>query len=246
MDLPPDIWFSEPGRREFLARRLQVADTPDCATFREWCDRSALSPLLTQEIVRLFDGGMAPDAARLSGVTIEDLLTYVYASHEFYNRYYLQYFEHFASHLLPSLHAGPAGDRVARMLTRLPALFRRHMQEEESSFLPYVRFLKLEAEFPRFSAAQRFALLKRSPLASAQHADEEEHRLLALLLRSVYRIRGGDRQFHFPWERMRRLLADFRTDLHIHAFIEEEVLLPRALCLEDAVSARLAEEGLRN
>lgn len=246
MDLPPDIWFSEPGKREFFSRRLQVQNGADCASFSEWCGRSALSPLLAGEIVRLFGGESEPDAQRLATVSVDELLTYVRTSHTFYNCYYLQYFDHFAADLIPALGSGGEVSRLSCGLIRFSALLRRHMLEEEQGFLPYVGFLTLEAAHPRFSAAERFALLKRSPLGDAEHADEEEHCLLAHILRSVHRICRREPQFFFPWERLRRMVTDLRTDLNIHAFIEEKVLLPRALKLEEQVAERLRRDGERN
>jgi regulator of cell morphogenesis and NO signaling len=114
-----------------------------------------------------------------------------------------------------------------------------HIEEEEVMLLPYIDFLQ-NASLNGFDQHTFFAKTRCYSLSNflEDHDDPDE---------DLQRVRLSILQYHppatnqTPYRILLSQLGDFEKDLAVHALIEEQVLIPRALQLEKNLSSKFQE-----
>lgn len=119
-----------------------------------------------------------------------------------------------------------------------------HVREEEEKFLPYVALLGQAHRNPQHFSSYITTCNNYSvrQFLDGHHDTEDELAGIRSIIRqytppptnqSLYRI-------------LLLQLQTFEQDLHVHAQMEEEVLIPKALELEKSLTLKITEAGQRN
>ena len=111
----------------------------------------------------------------------------------------------------------------------------RHIQIEEKSVLPYIRLL-LEAKAKGYDSQTFTTVSKNYSLRKfiESHADTEGD---LQQIREVIQNYSPLHTNQTPYRILLTQLQLFETDLSVHAIIEDRVLIPRAIELEDTIFA---------
>ncbi len=114
-----------------------------------------------------------------------------------------------------------------------------HMQKEEIVLFPYIRNLAAVSKTGGAPIRPAFSTVRR-PIAmmEAEHASSGE------ALAFIRRVTGGYIPPPDACETYRvtlRELEEFEKDLHQHVHLENNILFPRAIALEDEISSRTNE-----
>jgi len=111
-----------------------------------------------------------------------------------------------------------------------------HMMKEEQILFPYVTHLEESDSRRQAVAAPRFGTIE-NPVRMMMH----EHESAGAVLRSMRQKTGN---YSLPngacagYETLFNALQDFEQDLHQHIHLENNILFPRALALEEKMRAR--------
>jgi regulator of cell morphogenesis and NO signaling len=105
-----------------------------------------------------------------------------------------------------------------------------HIQREDDYVFPYVHQLLKSGEFG--GVIRPGAMLNGwSSLASFLQAHTDTEKELREV-REIIRVYAAKETMSHPYELLLTQLSLLEADLHVHALIEDEVLIPRALELE--------------
>ena len=169
---------------------------------------------------------------------VEMIVDYIQRTHVFYFEKKLPEIEQ--SILLLSGHY----DSHHPILVALQNFFHRyvqdlseHIQAEEHLLLPYIKVLqeaeKTPAHFSRFLLARRDYSIAR--FLSEHHDTEDELKDI----RQTIRLYDPPQTNESLYRILLTQLQAFEQDLCVHAHIEEEVLIPKALHMEKELNAQL-------
>lgn len=209
-------------------------------SLQELCQAKKLEP---QYVVRLLQETHLPSVTpirKLKNTSLETLIGYLKHQHLFFLHKKMPFLMHIIEHL-------PEKNKLAGDLQLLFPLFVedfiRHIHDEEDQLFFYILSLQ-KANKSRdlrklYEITQKYSL-QDFALAHDTHDDEMEgirqltqhyqiHEDFSLHLKVVY--------FH---------LQDFEKHLQQHAFIENEILFPKGLVLENAIKAKIKEESQWN
>jgi regulator of cell morphogenesis and NO signaling len=112
-----------------------------------------------------------------------------------------------------------------------------HIEMEENFLFPHINFLQTAKE--GFSAIETKRKLKNfsAQKFTADHNDESEKQLSELF--DILDYLFPQTNFLSPVSVLKQQLRCFEKDLHIHALVEDEVLMPKVLVLEKNLIATL-------
>ena len=120
-----------------------------------------------------------------------------------------------------------------RFFTSFRNLLTEHIAEEEQDLFPYIDLLLKNTEGQGGTRAQ---LLEQNPLkVIAEHNDSLEQDLKRFI--EALETMNPAMQDHFDFRMLITRLNLFELDLRIHGRLEDEVLVPRALQLQQEVLA---------
>jgi regulator of cell morphogenesis and NO signaling len=106
-----------------------------------------------------------------------------------------------------------------------------HMQKEELVLFPFIKKLKAATKEKTEIAAAHFGTVK-NPITVM----EKEHELAGTLMEEIYLLSNS---FTLPdwacnsYKLLYNSLAEFREDLHRHIHLENNILFPKAILLEE-------------
>ena len=109
-----------------------------------------------------------------------------------------------------------------------------HMQKEELVLFPFIKKLKAESKTKTEIAAAHFGTVK-NPIRMM----EIEHELAGSLIEQIYLLSN---YFALPdwacnsYKLLYNSLSEFREDLHRHIHLENNILFPKAIALEEKFS----------
>ena len=198
--------------------------------FDEACRAASADP---SEVARALDAlpPATPASDDPAGWSPDALVDHIVSTHHRYVRASLPVI---AAHLdaLIAAHGGrhPELRRVAAHFARLSADLEQHMAKEEQVLFPYVRELAMAAP-----GGRRF----RSPFGTVENPIrmmEREHRDAGDEMRVIRELTGG---YQAPpdgcttYQVCMAELEQFEHDLHRHVHLENNVLFPKAIDLEN-------------
>ena len=200
--------------------------------FVEACRNVGATPdAVMQKIDGILDGSAASDNESFSKMELSDLIDYILDKHHVYTREEM-------SHLTPLMAkvASRHGDHSPYLL-ELKDLFQAlcddlepHMVKEERVLFPYIQNLEhsysnhLNVAFPPFGTVQH-------PVSMMSVEHEEVGEILV-------KMRGVTDDYTLPAEAcpsftaLYHRLGEFERDLHQHIHLENNLLFPRAIELE--------------
>jgi regulator of cell morphogenesis and NO signaling len=203
-------------------------DTP----FADACRRVGVSPELVEQEISIIQDNIAVDKSEsLAQLPLSDLVSYILDKHHVYTKQEIE-------HLTPLI------EKVARRhgehnpnLFELKRVFQQicedlgpHMMKEEMVLFPYIQELESNLAKQLAAPAPHFGTV-RNPLRMMT----VEHEVVGDLL---VRIREITNDFDLPegacpsFTALYLRLADLERDLHQHIHLENNVLFPRAIELE--------------
>lgn len=222
-----------------LARLFEKIGIDYCcggkATLAEACRRTTLSLDALLELIQ--QGSQSPSSEEESAISQMDvlaLLDHIERKHHTFTREELERAERLMTKVLHA-HSDrhPELRELAQLLEELTQELAVHMQKEERILFPYLRAL---------AAAQKASLpLGRPAFQSALNpirVMHQEHDAAGLYLQRLRELTGDFLPPADACPTFRALyesLAALRADLHQHIHLENNVLFPRAVPLEQRV-----------
>jgi len=184
-------------------------------------------------------------ASEFETFNIELIVDYIQRTHVFYiqnklpeiGRSILQLDKYYkSSHpLLSKLHS---------FFNRYYYEFKEHLYEEESRLLPYIVMMR-EAESTHKSFSKFVVQMEKYSISKfmAGHNDTEDE---LVEIRKIIRMYAPTSNSQIQYNTLISQLTTFEQDLHVHALLEEQVLIPKALKLETFLYARIELNGKLN
>lgn len=215
-----------------------------CHGGRSLLEACSAAHVSVESVVRMLDGSrvVAAEAAPLtdwSREPLERLIRHIVDRHHAYTRDVLEQ----VRTLLPKVEQvhGAAHTELTTLHDAFDALHAElmpHMAKEEQVLFPYVVYLE-RAVTAHEPPPEAFFGTVRNPILMMM----QEHDVAGNLLRRLRDVAGN---YMLPgeacrsWEQVYQALPALERDLHQHIHLENNVLFPRAVALEDtAMSSRL-------
>lgn len=181
-----------------------------------------------------------PDVRKLKKASIEGILSYLKHQHIVF----LQKKIPFVAHLIEKLSKKDASNNqlVVDLQIMFPLFaedFIRHIHEEEDTFFYYISALLKSSPQKLYELQQKFSI-QSFALAHDTHDDEMQG------------IRQLTKNYQLPLGASLHLkvvywnLEDLEKQLQMHAYIENEILFPKALVLENKVKNEWIEQSKWN
>ena len=165
------------------------------------------------------------------------LIAHIIQKHHYFVRRELRRIEPLLARVISTHGQGhPELLEVQRQFRALGDELIQHMMKEEQILFPYITHLEESENRRQPAAAPRFGTVE-NPIRMMRH----EHESAGSALRN---IRAHTADYRLPagacagFETLYSALQDFEQDLHQHIHLENNILFPRALELEEKMRAR--------
>lgn len=200
----------------------------------EICKARNLDADFLVQVLHLFEGGALPDPQLLQAFPLPVLVDYLQRTHDYYLSKRLPEIELGVYNLLMDSRQDP---QFRKMLANFYTGYRKilfdHIHEEEFTLFPYIHRL-INA-----SKARSYDICDHIPAGYSiqqfihQHDDQAEQELFKMK-KSILGFQDVSPSLS-PYRVFINQIEAFEQDLIIHAFIEDEVVIPLALALEQQV-----------
>lgn len=210
-----------------------VSDSP----LADICVSRNLNADFLVEILRMFDGDSLPDPQLLQVFPLPVLVDYLQRTHEYYLSKRLPEIELGVYNLImdPSKDAG-----FRKMLANFYTGYRKtlfeHIHEEEFTLFPYIRRLINAGKALQFDICDHVPAGYSIQQFIHQHDDTAEKELHEM--KQAILSHQDSSPTLSPYRVFINQIDAFEKDLMIHAFIEDEIMIPIALKLEAAIQSR--------
>jgi regulator of cell morphogenesis and NO signaling len=213
---------SENRELEPIIERLGFTGKLKEGTIKEACECNLLDADFVVEILKTFDDTGYFPKEELLEFPLNYILDYLRKTHQFYlNKKIpeieqsLQYFKRYFSD----------GDASQVLLSELFLAYKKnlagHIRYEEEKLFPYIESL-LKNEVPLNYSISKF-------IAEHHNVEEDLSRIRAVIVKHSVALDS------MPYRIFLHQLNAFQMDLYKHALVEDEVLIPKALALENEV-----------
>ncbi len=206
-------------------------------TLRQACAEKGIDPAMVNRELQQVETDGGPDSFRPGEWDLDILAGFIVNNHHRYVRRMLPTLQ---SHLakIVSVHGArhPELSAIADRFQSVTDELTGHMQKEELVLFPYITSLVAASRNGSPATRPMFATIRR-PIQKmeAEHASAGD---------SFSFIRNASEGFHPPQDACEtyrvtyRELEDFERDLHRHIHLENNILFPRAIELEDEIFSR--------
>lgn len=211
----------------------------------ERLDTSALSPNpgsdgielnheLVELILDLYDNDAEADffQEKLRKFSLEEIVTYIHASHRYYLTKKIPELEQSLLHIFSKY------GQTHQLLASLALFFNqyknklvRHFTLEEKHILPYIQRL-IDASKGRLTVDEQKDLLENSSIAAFQEGHDEVEEELKEVSVIIHNYVEKDQQPPLPYRIFLNQVELFELELRKHQIIEDHVLVPLAEELE--------------
>lgn len=231
IDIPMASLVQNPKLQILIQDKFQVQPEEYAFTYRQLASDKSISIGLAEALFSLYEEEHTLDLSLLENCTLDELTYFLQKSHAYYLEKKLPELEQSAMQVLEN--CGESHETIAQLCFMFNAFRKKleaHFRYEDRVFFPYVHELLLlqtqpenehlrEMIFARFSG-QQF-------IEKHEHIEEELHSVSAF-------IRSNSQASYLPmaYRIFLNQLHFFEIDLNHHALIEDEVLLPKVLELE--------------
>ncbi|MCS6968965.1 MAG: iron-sulfur cluster repair di-iron protein [Cytophagales bacterium] len=226
------IDFCQHGHQtlEAICRQKRISTIP---ILKEW------------ESMRQQERVFAPDL--LKNYAVDAIIDYLKNAHRIFMRRRLPYMQH----LVENARADSLSPKMQEILNDLKVAFPlfaedfiRHILEEENSTFKYILLLD-DALYHRGGLGKAFFAMQKHTMQSIaikHHHDDDEMQGI----RELTHHYATDSHTPLVVRVLYSELQRFEKELQIHAAIENRILLPKALVLEDKVKRLLQEKAALN
>ncbi|MBW7889032.1 MAG: iron-sulfur cluster repair di-iron protein [Bacteroidetes bacterium] len=206
-------------------------------TIEQACAEKGLDAASIINELSAVSAGAAADYSRFTEWPLDFLSMYIIINHHTYVRNVLPtLFAH--TQKVSTVHGAnhPEVVKIAEIFDRVAADLQKHMQMEEQILFPYIRQL--------LDAQQGKRMLTRAPFGSIVNpirTMEEEHQVSG---DDMYEIRRLSSDYVPPEDSCMTYrisfqeLQEFERDLHQHVHLENNILFPKAIQLEEELFAK--------
>lgn len=213
--------------------------------FNEACKKSNVDSRFVMAIYKAFDNEQYFPVKELQDFPIRTLIEYLIKTHLYYLNSKLPKLEKLLDALITSYgNSELMLFKVKDFFTDYRKNLIHHIHGEERRLFPYI--LKLISAAENINTPYKLhTLLENDSLSKfTDDHDHVEHELneLGRRIRNFAQVNNHRVQVALILDELRQ----FETDLALHGRLEDEVLLPRALQLEDAVKAKLQSLCVNN
>lgn len=188
-------------------------------------------------VLKLFEAEFQPKRLDVGVVDLDVLVDYLQRSHRYYLDVIIPELTHLLQHLqevsngsFPLLHALPAFWRSYRMELH------SHFRQEDEGLFPYVKKLQHRMKHPLLGLFTH-DLLNYDLSAFQEEHHDETHELGEI--RKLILLSNAHDELPFPYRILLNKMTLFERDLHLHARLEDEVLIPRLRAIENQLKLRL-------
>jgi regulator of cell morphogenesis and NO signaling len=204
-------------------------------TVAEVCQQKGIDPgKLASELKALEQPSGGGDTYDINQWPLPLLIDYIVGIHHRYVRETMPRISEYAQKVARVHgHAWPENVEIANIFTALHHELHSHMMKEEEVLFPYIKRLSEASERHHPSPAAPFGTVG-NPIRMMESEHEEAGEAMAS-------IRRLSRDFHPPeaacntYRVLYKLLEEFESDLHRHVHLENNILHPRALALEQSL-----------
>lgn len=176
--------------------------------------------------------------ARLQRMSPAELCNYLMKTHHHYSQRMLPVIEHHIQQTALIHHKQyPQLLLLDKLFATFKSEFLSHIRYENEVVFNYIK--KLEKFTIRFSNAVLVELKDFSLgdfILKHHHDDDDMHNIRKLL--SNYEVQADD---HLAYKVLMHELKSFESDLIAHSLIEEDILIPRAVKLEERLQVRVQD-----
>jgi regulator of cell morphogenesis and NO signaling len=199
-------------------------------TVKEACADKGLDVTKIEHELQLTDKNVNTRPIPYNEWKLDFLADYIINTHHYYIRKSLPEIRSYAAKV-----AQVHGDRhpelqtIHMLVEKLHTDLSAHLEKEEKILFPYIKELVATPESARLSQSSNFGI--QHPIADM----EREHETAAEILAG---IRSLSNNYTLPADAcasyglLYRMLDEFENDLHLHVHLENNILFPKALLLE--------------
>lgn len=215
-------------------------------TLAQACQAAGVPTDAVLASLRRTESEIAPEEwAHWERATLHQITGFIRHHHHEYARRAIQEIRGAAPALLAAhAKAHPELERIAAMFGLMAQEMLFHLAKEEHGLFPRIERLEsISRGETSASAAQAAAAAPRAREQATIRVMMEDHGASGAMMKE---IRGLSGDFIPPpdadaaWRRWYRQMAEFERDLHRHVHLENNILFPRALRLEEQVRLRPA------
>ena len=205
-------------------------------TVSEVCRKKGLSfDLLANELQKIEDDAVGSEPHDANTWDLDVLVEYVVNVHHKYVRANIPLLKEFTTKVARVHgHANPEVTRIATFFAELAAELELHMMKEERILFPYIKQM---VEDQKRNAPRQYA-----PFGSVQNPVrmmEHEHDRAGSIMREIRQASQGFTPPEHACTTYRVSyfkLEEFEADLHRHIHLENNILFPKAIALEQRLS----------
>lgn len=185
------------------------------------------------EILKVFYDSSYFPKTQLRSFPVDVILDYLHRTHRYYIRKKLTEIEQAIMHSFPEK---AIADFLQTFFLKIKKRLIEHIGEEERILFPYIKALgkldKGNISVEDFKAHYPVFTIKKY---AEEHDDEVEQEILSVR-EYIIRAHSGVEEL-FPYRILLNKLDSFEKELRVHALIEDEVLVPKALEMEKRLLA---------
>ena len=201
-------------------------------TLEAACEKKGLSLDAVQQALQDAEQSPADSSMRSTAWSLDFLADYIVNEHHSYVRESLPILQEFALKVA-RVHgaANPEVVRIALLFDEVAIELREHMAKEEEVLFPYIKTLVAAQKSNQVLTRPAFGTV-RNPIRMMEH----EHDRAGDMMRE---IRELSRDFTPPehacntYRVLYAKLEEFEDDLHRHVHLENNILFPKAMALEE-------------
>lgn len=210
-------------------------------SFREACEEKGLIfNEIDDELTEL--QGKGADTRTLEDMDIDRLIDFINGQYHSDESWVLLCIQTAIQQLITNLSCGP---EIADMLRIIEPKFLtlkkellKHCKKEDKVLFPYIRQLTKLRKYKQEKSFSRTALMIKNPIRVL----EQEHVQVAKLLGE---IRTAFRNYQVPerapesYGKLMKYIEKFEKDFHMHLHIENNVLFPKLIALEEELIKKM-------
>lgn len=223
---------------EFLAR-FPGSESTDLYTFKELAVLNEINPSFLAELLHCYDDSIPLsyiEIERFKSYSLDDILSYLEKTHLFYYEVRFKKIERIILNCIKVSCQKPSIiQKIENAYVDWKKDLTRHMEREEEVLFPHAKHLYLVAKKQAKATVCTTNAIEKC--FSDTHQDETDHSLFGLVYYGLPNHYTIDTTKNYM--ELARELKIFQQDLTLHAWVEEELLIPQVATLRRYIMQKL-------
>ncbi len=205
-------------------------------TLKQACTEKGLDPVLIEKELQAAAANPGDNSLRYSEWPIDFLASYIENTHHAYVKKWLPEIRAYALKVANVHgHQHPELNTILSLVEEVNTELLAHMTKEEQVLFPFIK--------KQVFAQANSTPLQIPPFGNVQNpvaVMEAEHELVG---RNLETIRVLSNNYTLPMDAcgsytlLYKMLAEFEADLHIHVHLENNILFPKSIALQEEIEA---------